>query len=79
MFTGDESTSGDEDGAAFEEEKNEEEQQASGGTGGSKATPLAGPVACARVSSLFLKDATMPYLLVYITVKEMFKLMWDYG
>ena len=77
MFAGDEDSSGDEDGAASEEEKNEEEQQPSGGAGGSKATPLAGPTACARVSSLFTKDATKPNLLVYITVKEM--LMWDYG
>jgi hypothetical protein len=58
MFAGDEDSSGDsdEDGAASEEEKNEEEQQPSGGAGGSKATPLAGPTACARVSSLSLKD-----------------------
>ena len=56
MFAGDEATSGDEDGAASEEGKNEEEQQPSGGAGGSKATPLAGPAACARVSSLSLQD-----------------------
>ena len=66
MFAGDEATSGDEDGAtsgdedgaASEEGKNEEtrKQQPSGGAGGSKATPLAGPTACARVSSLSLQD-----------------------